>query len=614
MYEVYAGQRPGRPRLALIVSGSLLFAMLGLAAAVISHKTGAGRVDLGPARDNLAAGLRYRIPKGWTELEPGQLPDGALAGAREPGRGRRLLFFRGQSERTAAATLEGLVSILEAAQSASKGRVAGDQLTGYDPINGHGGVTMTLRLGQGETQGFGVGRAAVTPRGQVFGVVLLADGQRILQSRRLLEQISEELVFLPEPLVSESSAIMTAAGIEFQPPAEAKFSGRPAAAEGASEPSSPWPAVHLAAGEGDQRWYLEVCVLPVLGERTIQELAVDASASMLGNVDLDDQIVTSPSSKTVQVRVFDEKSYIRIWCWPAGDQRAFMALGRAEPRGLAGLEAAVADIIPSARLTGSHHALEVDPARARAVEVLGQLRVGPFAAALEKRANHPLVYSCRSPGRIVGTMQEVTGRAARNGQAGWLQLQVNSERDLPTGDRREGMDSWQISEDFSTYVMQSKAYADGRFQFEYKEGRTRGGPVRCEVTADDGQRSVSFKPDEVFAPEPVLSHALAVVARDPQLRPAIFGVTQIFGSGPAWCVAFPAGPLPLPGGQAGTLPAVRLVQDVTGQAMTLWFDEHDRMAALMFDNDEWWELAAGGDREPSLHARPRSSSTQEAQP
>lgn len=162
--------------------------------------------------------------------------------------------------------------------------------------------------------------------------------------------------------------------------------------------------------------------------------------------------------------------------------------------------------------------------------------------------------------------------------------------------------------------MQSRAYADGRPQFEYKESRTRGGPVRCEVTANDGQRSVSFKPDETFAPEPVLSQAMAVVARDPQLRPAIFGVTQIFGSGPAWCVAFPAGPLPLPGGQAGTLPAVRLVQDVTGQAMTLWFDEHDRMAALMFDNDEWWELVAGGDREPSPHARARSSSTQEAQP
>ena len=616
MYEVYAGQRPGRPRLALLISAGLLFAMLALATAVIVHKSRSGQVELGPPRDNPAAGLRYRIPVGWSELNPGQLPDGVMAGAVEPGRGRRLLFFRGQSERTAAATLEGLVSIVEVAQAASKVRVAGDVLTGYDAIDGHGGVTLTLRIGQGEDQGFGVGRAAVTPRGQVFGVVLLADARRTSQTRNLLAQVANELVFPAEPLVADGGPLMAAAGIEFSPPAGARFSGRPQATSSAPAGSPVWPSIHLAAGEGDQRWCLEICVLPLLGKRTIQELAVDTSASILGSVDLDDQIATSPSTQTVQVRVFDEKSVIRLWCWPGGDQRAFMALGRSEPRGVAELEQSVQGIIDSARLTGNRHALDLEPARARAIEVLQQLESGQFASGLAERENRTLVYACRSPGRTVGTLQESAGRAAssRQGESPWLQIRADSERDLPSGSQRESIDTWHLSEDFSAYVMQSKSYADGRLHFEYKESRTRGGPVRCEIVAQDGQRSYTFKPDEAFAPEPVLTHAAAIIARDPQLRPAVFGVTQVFGSGPGWSMVFPAGSLPLPGGQARSLPAVRLVHDISGQTTTVWFDEQDRMAALMFEDDEWWELAGPRGRELSIHARPSRPSKQEDNP
>lgn len=352
MYTMYSAQRPGRPRLALLAGAVLLALATALAGLLVHVKRAAAETPLNKATLYGGLGLRARLPAGWHVLPVEEAAGPVYMEAVEPaGRSgqRRLVVFRerhrsmGSVARARAATLAAVVqAISPTLQLAVPERIGAGSL---GPLPG---MTYALALldpaGSGHLAG--LVRVGVGPRGQVLGVLLLADRPLKSRDEDLLNEISASIVLDDLKPAGDLVHLMTEAGIQFDSPTDASFFEPQPEVVGSDER----PALELAGRDGS--WLLDVHRVDVSARASLEQSVLKWVSGRLTDPDLSIQTAVTELNGHEAVRMVllsaSGQACGLVWSTRAGPRSAWVAVGWCEAAGLARLDAVCRSIIEAA--------------------------------------------------------------------------------------------------------------------------------------------------------------------------------------------------------------------------------------------------------------------------
>ena len=215
MFEVYSGHKPGRKNLAVLLSGGVLIAALGIA-----WLQARSRLTLGDPVQIAGANLWVRPPKGWVEAEPGTFVLISKDGRRQSidrrvriSTGRERMFESPYPTRSAAVTRVDPIGGLFALEQELSRRV----LTSAGEI----AYSQTVII-----------RKAVSPRGDFILIEYEPLSVASAGDRLLLDAICAEIRFDEPALNVNPDQALRDAGVEF--PLDSAWR---VAAPGTSEPS-----------------------------------------------------------------------------------------------------------------------------------------------------------------------------------------------------------------------------------------------------------------------------------------------------------------------------------------------------------------------------------------
>ena len=600
MVTVFSQQRPGRPRWALPVGLALLLGALGMAARLIAVKTEAQYVSLGPVGE-LPGELSGAVPEGWKVIPEADLPQGAVHGWVEPShrRGktaRQLYLFHGISEPFALPSREGCQTLKLVARDAvyKLCRAMGYKLLRFDlpdrqfdPIGPFTGCTAQVEsivaTEQGPSPYYHLGRVAVTPGGQVFGVLIETGRKPGRSDARLLDQVCEHLTVSTETLTSDVPAVMESAGFRFEPPPEVQ-----AVVPGDDD----LPHCLITQGTGSNTWYLDIYRVPLIEDRQPGDLLTDYATTALKDPEAPQEIASTRAGERELLSLAltpTDRREVRgfLWAMRTDARTAVHMRGRCEIDGEEGLQRFVRDFATEAEVASYEDQIEIAAARQTGRTILNDLAKEGLDALWSKYLDRAILYEAYSYGMLLGR-ESVLYNASESGN-GWrvskqiqfqnwgLQIRIDESwtvRDGGAAHDRELTQSLRGSEAFRPIVTT-----------DYREIRIPGSErvdrhLIARSPHHQVRRSVrdQVEIDELYGCEPLLLEAAARMAIDPESRPAIFTTTEPYAAQRVYWILAPAGRAPCPGDPKGEpVNAVRLQFDYDPDPIMLYFDDQGMM-------------------------------------
>jgi len=604
MVTVLSQQRPSRPRWALPAGLALLFGTLGMAAGLIAVKRRAQYVSLGSVRE-LPGQLRAALPESWKEIPESELPQGVVHGLVESVKSRsriprQLYLFRGISEPFALPSREGCQTLRLIARETTNSPSSTLDIDGFEPVGPFVACTARvksiLRTRRGAIEYYHLGRVAVTPMGQVFGVLIEQGLTPRPSDTRLLDRVCEHLTIPNESLTSDVSAAMQAAGFRFKPPPDV---------QAVDNSDDDLPRCQITGGERKGWWCLNIHRVPLIEDRQPGDLITDYAATALMAPNAPLKIVSTSAGKRellllalmpadgVQVRGF-------LWAARIDARTAVLMRGRCETDGEDGLRQFVRDFAAGAEVASYGDVIEISAARRRARQCLNDLVKAGLDALWSKYVGREIVYDAYYYGVPLGR-ESVLYNESESGD-GWLvskqvqfqrwglQIRIDEswsvwdsggvyKRDLTRSLRRPGVPKAIVTMDYRELRISGSDRVD-RYLITRSLDQTVPRPIRDYVDIDD-----------VYACEPLLLEAAAKMAIDPEAQPAIFTTTEPFVARRAYWILSPTGRSRWPGDPEGKpVRTVRLQYDYDPDSIMLYFDNQGTLLGRASDSGVYYML------------------------
>lgn len=521
-FEVYTGARPGKPRLALVISAVMLAGVLGLAWIQARDKSA-----LGPAQRVGDSPVWIRPPRDW-RADP-EDPYAIILPAREEGWRRRVFPFerriRLEWERLPTfRPLEDLLRLKRLDDPRSVDSLRASRIGPFDALEVHKFVPK--RIGRSNFLRETIVRITCLPRGHVLTV----EYDPLIDIRpadlEILEDVSASLRIDDRTLSGPPDAFLRQAGVDI--PLEPGWQ-----VVGADFPEVPGVFVGGSLN-GVPRWSLGVFRTWLAPGRTVEDVLADFAAEHWQVWDIPALLAESTGADGSRVTTLRH---------PASDQAATIVPS------VRFIDRAPGQRVLLYLFTGAPH---VDAADRIASDVAHALRVLPLEtlpdlpaaiAAGESLATtlaqHGAVsrwgrgskttYTGNTPGGRVALLvsREARGRNAERGYEG-LQL---AQREGGRNGRREERTWWSLDGGAQAYEWQSDFYL-GQEQVYVRERRiTPDGPVTRTLQIDDTPpRRTSFTPGPAFVPPPAETVVEGWVARG-EAPAALVERSAPFGTG-----------------------------------------------------------------------------------
>jgi hypothetical protein len=599
MYEVYSTQRPGRPKWALAAGAILLLLAVGLAEALIYHRTHMWEVSLGASQEYVEGGIRARVPAGWRQIPEAECPPGTVIGVTEPATknrpGRLLYLFRAAPKVNGTPLLHGFAAALDMATALGAGALMGGPTAGFASVDSLPAVSLFTGPGtefgsptEDESPAFCCTRVAVGPGGEIVGLALEASRPLGNADRRLLDQVAESVELLDVPLNVEAAKAMSAAGIRFQPPQDARFTGVP-------DPSV--PRVRMMGGQGKGVWYLDVYRVPLIGPRTPAALVQDHALAAAQEVRLREPVesVRVGQRETAWARVSvvtGQKPSVFIQASRVDEQTGLLMLARYESeaealvRNLCRSIAADAQVSPYAELVDTAQALDAGRRHLREIarDGLGK-RLSRVAGKVER-------FTLMAPALVLGEETD-TCRHAMDGDVDKWDLTSKYDYKIPGSEAVaiSSVEEYQISNDGVEYQYSHSESLGRQTQLRCSESRQRGASrVERQVQTVHGNREETIEVDDTYCCDPVLMDLGARMSRDPHAGPAVVSTTETYARGVVYCVLTSIGRARMPGGPLReSARAVRIQRDYDPAPILVYYDDAGVDLGLSFDGLQWSE-------------------------
>ena len=615
MVTVFSQQRPGRPRWALPAGLALLLGTLGMAAGLIAVKKRAQYVSLGPIRE-WPGQLRAALPADWEVIPETELPQGVVHGLVESVKSRsriprQLYLFRGISEPLALPSREGCQTLRLIARETTNSLSSALDIEGFEPVGPFAACTARvksiLRTRRGGIEYYHLGRVAVTPMGQVFGVLIEQGLTRRPSDTRLLDRVCEHLTVPNESLTSDVSAAMQAAGFRFRPPPDV---------QAVDNSDDDLPRCQITGGERKGWWCLDIHRVPLIEDRQPGDLITDYAATALMDPNEPREIVSTSAgvrdllslaltpADGVQVRGF-------LWAARTDARTAVLMRGRCETDGEDGLRQFVRDFAAGAEVASNEDVMDISAARRRARQDLNDLVEAGLDALWSKYLGRAIVYDAYYYGVLLGR-ESVLYNESEIGD-GWLvskqvqfqrwglQIRIDEswsvrdsggvhKRDLTRSLRRPGVPKTIVTMDYRELRISGSDRVD-RHLITRSLDQTVPQPIRDHVDIDD-----------VYGCEPLLLEAAAKMAIDPEAQSAIFTTTEPYVAGRAYWILSPVGRSRWPGDPEGEpVRTVRLQYDYDPDSIMLYFDDQGTLLGHASDSGVYYVLTD----DASTEAMPR---------
>ncbi len=585
MYQVVSQQRPGRPVWALISTAVLLLLSVGFAWAVIHYKSSGESPGLGDLRDCPRGELRCRIPAGWKEsleesLVPGlvlaaQEPPGGNTPARQP---RQLFVFRGLPRGSGVASLDAAQAITAALQRLTPRAITLDSRPAMiGPLPGWTLASVAESPLSGERV-FCISRAALAPRGQVVGLVLLTHDPIRPADRRLLDELSRHLQLDAAPPVKPET-VMDAAGIHFSAEQGVAFLG---------ESIGRVPRVQMCGGEEGRSWFLLAYRVPLGGPRTPETLVRDLAMNTLGVTELPARIEEQTFGQRVGSQVSltypgRDQATILISCAEVDDQTGLLLVGRHEPEVADELRRLSNSICESAQVDSYGSFLDVGKAQQTARELLERLAREGLASTWGPYQHRAQEYVIRSAGYAYGRASHGLNMD-RTPEGLWWEVAVGVKY---TSLGYEASERWRLRDDDAGHRLAAEINGP-EGQIQYVETRApRAGDIRRELVSRGKRRSSSTAIDDLYATDFGLIWAAGRLPRGSD-SVAMFTCVDLFTPETARCTLLALGEMPLPGnGSQRRAAAVQVQRDYDPAPQYLYFDENGTLLAILGDNGVW---------------------------
>lgn len=607
MYEVYTQQRPGRPWWALIITMILLLMAVTLALLIIQAK---GRERYAPLEReselSISGRVRVKLPAGWRKIRTDDLDKipGAIIGTISDKADERLLIiFRGGPRPLGLPSIDGAELVKDILSSLKSWREIQSGASRIGPLPAWTGI-FGPSVPYANIQTHYLVRAGLSPDGQTLGILLRVPREPWPEDHALLDEISKSLELADQQVSSNPSALMSQAGIHFNPPSDATF------IESTTVPPLPTPRLRMLGGQGQECWYLDVVRVPLIGQRTHAQIVEDYAITLLQQMELsapveeaqaDGAKTKRPLARTVVNPLPDNQRTpsILIWCVHVAKDTGLLLVGRFEQGARESLSNLCEMIASNAEVTPLLQPEEIDKGRQTARAHLKRLASENLSRHWQDRAREGGDHFVARGPAWTGKQQAIQYKFVdqADGPGLWKLL---SYYNFPSPAGRKPVlseyETWSIADDLSGHegANRRQTLKEGDYSHNYEYTETRifsSNEIQCTL-AVGGRRPASWTiaVDDRYACEPVMIELAAMVARDPVGQTAIFSTTEPFNRHAPSVLMTSLGQMKLPNPESSeSALAVRYIHDYDSSAMTLYFGKKNQLLAVDYDGTIWKE-------------------------
>jgi len=609
MYRVYTQSRPAHPRWAALVTASLLALSLLLAAWLGWAKNRRNHVALEDQdRILIGARLKVRLPVGWKQVRSqfAMIP-GVVLELRSPhAENELLLLFRGIPRPNGTVSLHAAEAGRQLAPLLGAGTPQQTSWATIGPLPAWTAVFWPTRPDRPPMHL--LVRTAMAPDGQILGLLILLQHPPIQQNFELLDDLSSHLELTDLAPADAPEAYLREAGIVFNLPPETTLFAP------TGPKLSPGARLLLSGGQADEGWFLEAGRVPLIGPRTIQQIATDYARSARQTIELPKTIQETGDAKRPTARITlpatdADPSPLLVGCAQIDPHTALLVAGRPEPQGQANLDRALANILAESHVTSYSDTLDSGQAAQRGQQLLDTLRREGLSAGWRDRVSEGEHYAIRCPG--LPLKQEIRTYEMQVDQERnrWWTLRTNYLPLSPIlGMPVTVEEYWSIRDDTIAHVHKYVQQLHGEPEVAYTEVRPPDKQVvHCEMTIHK-QQPIRWQVqiDQTYNCEPVLTEATSRLATEANAHPAVFSTTEQYVQQPCYWLTIPLGeaPLPIPGEEKqGRL--VRMLRDYDLTPVDLYYGSDGRLLAVSFGHLFWRQRTDNIEKPILQHSVPR---------
>ena len=595
MYQVFSQQRPSHPQWAAVAAAGVLLITLLLAALLARYKAQGQYVPLAERSQTFAAArLKARLPAQWDVVHTDQSQSSGITAVLKPSgdTGEMLVLFRGLPQPNGTVSVEVADALRQlvrglGGESAENGEIA---TIGHLPA-----WRSEFRPKQAQTRF--LASAAISPNGQVFGVLLAVPRPPNEADHTLLSEICDHLKLTDVTQADNAQQLMNEIGVTFAPSSDMRFF------DPAVTPSAKRHALYLVGGEGEAMWHLKIARVPLIGSRTnvqiVQNNATNTRQLTALEEDINETSINGRPTAQITLAGDEEQASLLIWCTQIDQHTGLLLLGRHEPSGENALARACQEIAAQAKVTSYTETLNIQRAIQLGRQQLTQLRKDTLTKAWASRAGQTENFVIQSPAmtfkREVRTYQD---KVSSDGHHWWTvrvgYIPMTPALILPV----QIDEQWTIRDDLAGYGRRYQRSIRGQLDVNYSEIRLpEHDDIRCELVADQNEPlKWSIDVDASYGCEPVLLEIAARLAKTRTSQPAFCTVTEYALRQPCYWIMTAMGEaiLPAPGSEQ-TAQLVRLIRDYDPDPIDLYFDENARLSAINFDNLMWQQRPGTGE-------------------
>ncbi|MBN1491548.1 MAG: hypothetical protein JXA69_16670 [Phycisphaerae bacterium] len=578
-YNVYTMERPGRPRLAVLLAASMLAGAMAMAWGLKGFKAERIRVPLEASSSVADWPISVRPPAGWTASVPAGAPSDVGVVFTEPtGRKRELAVVRGPELSIARPVPYAAAMLDELATWFSKEipefAEQGDAIP-FGPLPG----LEIMWFSRSRDQTYGA--VTITPAGQTYALLLRSSTRAAASDAATVRWIAEAVEF---PKLRLTTDVAEAAGVcgwqlDTLPGTRA-----------VTDTSTPVPTLTLLSPrESQEAWMLTLAPLPLAPNRTPDSLLADIARVELQDPNLPRDAVERWATVSdlpiyhATIRDPARLNEMPAWLVATGNQSAALLLGRFGTSRDA-LADTVVSLVRSLRAAPETTMPDLADARQRGEALLAEVRANGLKRWLTAWARQDWWYLFEQEGTIAGTARMQYARSSSDAEEVW---RIQSEQQRPRSDGSVFVVTAETVTDRTGTAYVHTATAETRLastrspfrlrrpdEERYQESRQPDHDVvRKSLSGSRTTHQSMFQADATFASEPVLDIVCWLVASDPERRPAVVTTADRHAAQAVTKVLMPLGPRPIPGQpDAPDAPAVLIWTDCRLEPQTLYFN------------------------------------------
>lgn len=590
MYQIYSIQRPGRPRWALAATALLLLLTVLMAYALVHYKTNPQAFELGNDVVLADARIKVRMPSGWVEnLETPHLPEGAVAvfaeqPASDMAGGRKIVIFRGRPGTLGLPSTHLPNSILQWIKVIDLRR---GQLHLNDPTFEHigalPGITQTglfgnvdPATGQQMIQHI-IGRAAMAPGGQTFGLLMFSPRPSLRADLRLADHICDHMRMTDIEIETNPAAAMKHAGIDFATQLQCVY---------LKENDPDLARVRIMDGRRETAWFLDLYRIPLPASQTPERVVTNMALGLLETTALphspqalNQELGREACQLTITIPG-NADGLMELWCVRTDPYTGLVLKGRCEKVAEKELKSLCQEMAAQA-VVKSYTDLVTDSQKL-ARQYLQRIAEQKLATWWSDRQGNPLLYFLGWPG-LTFAQQAIQISPQQREASIWWEIDDQTVFDLGHRIPNQVRQTWIVREDLSAYALKSQD-PRGKYAEFLEPGQNE---LRSELVPNNGppvKRSTQV-PD-TFGCEPVRLLAGGLLANDADAEMAYFTGKEIYHPYLSGWWMTPLGMRQLPVGQQEAR-AVRVQLDSSPEPVILYYNDTNVLLAVSLDNGLW---------------------------